>query len=154
LADAAKEFLKEMETLDRKKNSVAVYASTLCDFQSACRREFIEDLTRKDILNFIAWMREGNMKVRVPGSQNRTYQNKLAYLSSLLNRRGVQLMNQRNAQSSTDHGLLYRSDVPKVVRKKPKKRQSTIDVLFEKADVAERDYLEFLLWSGFRDEEA
>jgi integrase len=44
--------------------------------------------------------------------------------------------------------------MPKVVKKKPKKYdQPTIDTLLDKADAEEKDYLEFLLWSGFRDEE-
>src|SRR5207253_396118 len=43
---------------------------------------------------------------------------------------------------------------PKVLKKKPKKYdQATIDQLIKVADVDEKDYLMFLLWSGFRDEE-
>lgn len=113
----------------------------------------IDEITRKDILEFIGWMRE-NLQVRVDGSENRTYKNKLGYLGTFLGRYSVQLKKKGNGQSATDPGLLYRSDIPKVVKKKPKKYdQSTIDTLLAKADVDEKDYLEFLLWSGFRDEE-
>lgn len=153
LADAATEFVNELRTLDRKKYSVAMYENTLRDFQKSYRREFIDEITRKDVLEFIGWMRE-NLQVRVDGSENRTYKNKLGYLGTFLGRYGVQLKKKGNGQSTGDPGLLYRSDIPKIVKKKPKKYdQSTIDTLLSKADVDEKDYLEFLLWSGFRDEE-
>jgi integrase len=54
-----------------------------------------------------------------------------------------------------DPGLLFYDDRPKVTKKKPKKYdQATIDKLIEAADIDQKDYLMFLLWSGFRDEEA
>jgi integrase len=153
ISDAATEFVNELLTLDRKKYSVEMYNNALRDFQSSCRKEFIDQIDRKDILAFIGWMRE-NLQVRVKGSENRTYRNKLGYLGTFLARHGVQLKKKGNGQSTSDPGLLYRSDIPKVVKKKPRKYdQVDIDVLMAKADTDQRDYLLFLLWSGFRDEE-
>lgn len=150
IADAAEEFISELRALDRKKHSVSVYENTLRNFQESCRKEFIDEITRKDILGFLGWMR-ANLQVRVPGSENATYKNKLGHLRTFLGRHGgVQLLK----KDHNDSGLLFRSDVPKTMKRKPKKyEQSTITTLLDKADVDERDYLEFLLWSGFRDEE-
>src|SRR5882672_3828921 len=153
LVDAVTEFVNELKTLDRKKYSVAMYKNALRDFQKTCRKEFIDQIERKDILAFLQWMRE-NQQVRVAGSENRTYKNKLGYLGTFLARHGVELRKKGNGQGANDPGLLYRSDLPKVIKKKPKKYdQNTINVLLKKADRDGRDYLEFLLWSGFRDEE-
>jgi integrase len=153
ISAAAAEFVNELRTLDRKKYSVAMYQNTLRDFQSSCRKEFIDQIDRKDILAFIGWMRD-NLQVRVKGSENRTYKNKLGYLRTFLGRHGILLSKESNRQGANDPGLLYRSDIPKVVKKKPKKYdQSDIDLLMEHADVDQKDYLMFLLWSGFRDEE-
>jgi len=153
IADAAEEFVAELQTLDRKKYSVAMYKNALRDFQASCRKEFLDQIDRKDILNFVGWMRE-NMQVRVPGSENRTYKNKLNFLGTFLGRHGIQLRKKGNGQSANDPGLLYRSDIPKVVKKKPKKYdQADIDLLMKNADPDQKDYLLFLLWSGFRDEE-
>jgi hypothetical protein len=66
LSDAAAEFVNELRTLDRKKYSVAMYENTLRDFQSSCRKEFIDQIDRKDILAFVSWMRD-NLQVRVQG---------------------------------------------------------------------------------------
>ena len=95
------------------------------------------------------------MQIRVKGSENRTYRNKLGYLGTFLGRHGIQLKKEGNRQGSNDPGLLFRSDVPKVLKKKPiQYEQSDIDLLLKHADVGpEADYLLFLLWSGFRDEE-
>ena len=130
-----------------------MYKNALRDFQASCRKEFLDQIDRKDILNFVGWMRE-NMQVRVPGSENRTYKNKLNFLGTFLGRHGIQLRKKGNGQSANDPGLLYRSDIPKVVKKKPKKYdQADIDILMKNADPDQKDYLMFLLWSGFRDEE-
>src|SRR6516162_9526506 len=67
IVDAANEFIREMRTLDRKRNSVLIYANALRDFQKSCRKQFMNEIDRKDILNFMDWMKE-NMQVRVPGS--------------------------------------------------------------------------------------
>jgi integrase len=153
LAEAAQKFISELRNLDRKKYSIAMYENALRDFQTSCRKEFIDEIDREDILAFLGWMRK-NMQVRVPGSENRTYKNKLGYLRTFLARHGVQLMKEGNRQDKDDPGLLYRSDVPKVLKKKPKKYDGTdIELLMKHANVDEKDYLMFLLWSGFRDEE-
>src|SRR5262249_54096907 len=150
LSDAAAEFVNELRTLDRKKYSVEMYDNALRDFQKSCRKEFVDEIGRKDILAFIGWMRE-NLRVRVPGSEDRTYKNKLGYLGTFLARYGTQLKKKGNGQAASDPGLLYRSDIPKVVKKKPKKYdQSDIDTLLKHADIDQKDYLLFLLWSGFR----
>jgi integrase len=153
LSDAAAEFVNELRTLDRKRYSVAMYENALRDFQKSCRKEFVDQIDRKDILAFIGWMRE-NMQVRVAGSENRTYKNKLGFLGTFLGRHGVQLKKEGKRQGAGDPGLLFRSDIPKVVKKKPRKYDQTdIDVLMKHADMDQKDYLMFLLWSGFRDEE-
>jgi integrase len=153
LSDAIAEFLGELRVLDRKKYSVEMYDNTLRDFRKSCTKEYVDEVNRKDILNFIEWMRQ-NLQTRVPGSENRTYKNKLGYLGTFLGRHGIQLKKKGNGQGTNDPGLLFRSDIPKVVKKKPKKYdQIDIDTLMAQADEDQKDYLMFLLWSGFRDEE-
>ena len=66
----------------------------------------------------------------------------------------MQLKKARNRQGKDDPGLLFRYDLPKVMKRKPKKYAADeIALLMEHADVDQKDYLLFLLWSGWRDEE-
>jgi integrase len=153
IAEAAAEFVHELRTLNRNKYTVDMYANVLRDFQRSCRKTFIDEIDRADILAFIAWMRE-NLQVRVPGAVERTLRNKTSYIGTFLLRHGIQLKKRGSAQGKNDAGLLYRGDMPKPMRKKPRKYdRDEIDALMKHADTEQRDYLEFLLWSGFRDEE-
>ncbi|HTZ47411.1 MAG TPA: site-specific integrase [Verrucomicrobiae bacterium] len=153
IATAVAEFVAELKTLDRKKYSVAMYENALRDFRKSCSKVYVDQIDRKDVLAFLAWMRQ-NLRVRVKGSENRTYKNKLGYLGTFLARHGIQLRKRGNAQGLSDAGLLFRADLPKVMKKKPVKYdQGTIDLLLKHADEDQADYLLFLLWSGFRDEE-
>jgi integrase len=64
------------------------------------------------------------------------------------------LKKQGQRQKASDPGLLYRGDIPKTVKKKPKKHeQGVIDKLLENADDDQKDYLSILQWTGFRDGE-
>jgi len=153
LSDAVAEYKAELRTLDKGKATVLVYVNALDGFEKSYRKEFIDEIERRDILVYIDWMRK-NLQQRVPGSQNRTVRNRLTYLGTFLGKYGVQLKKEGQRQAAADPGLLYRSDIPKVVKKKPKKYdQVTIEQLLKAADEDQADYLEFLLWSGFRDEE-
>jgi integrase len=153
LLDAVAEYKAELLTLDKSKATALAYVNTLDSFERSYRKEFVDEIDRKDILTYIDWMRE-NLPVRVPGAQNRTLRNRLGYLGTFLGKHGVQLKKSGQRQAASDPGLLFRTDIPKNMKKKPKKYdQSMIETLLTNADEDQKDYLEFLLWSGFRDEE-
>jgi hypothetical protein len=79
-------------------------------------------------------MRE-KLPVRVPGAQNRTLRNRLGYLGTFFGKYGVQLKKTGQRQAKADLGLLFRTDIPKNMKKKPKKyEQSTIETLLTNAD--------------------
>jgi len=153
IVDAIAEYKQEIRTLDKSKATVLMYSNALDGFLASCHKTFIDEIERKDILAYIQWMRE-NLQERVKGGQNQTLRNRLTYLGVFLGKQGVKLAKERNKNGTSDPGLLFYDDLPKVTKKKPKKYdQATIDQLIEVADTDQKDYLMFLLWSGFRDEE-
>ena len=98
---------------------------------------------------FRSWMR-AHLKLRVKGRAERTYKNRLGYLRTFLSKHAIKLVKQRPG----DEGLISRDDIPKPLKPKPRKYdQESIKLLMSNADEDQKDYLEFLLWSGFRDEE-
>src|SRR6266566_919223 len=154
IVDAIAEYKQEIRTLDKSKATVLMYSIALDGFVSSCHKTFIDEIERKDILAYIQWMRH-NLQERVKGGQNQTLRNRLTYLGVFLGKQGVKLAKERNKNGTSDPGLLFYDDLPKVTKKKPKKYdQATIDQLIEAADTDQKDYLMFLLWSGIRDEEA
>lgn len=153
LLQSAEEYKATLQTLDKAKATVLVYKNALDGFLASCKKEFVEDIDRKDILQYIGWMKE-NLSTRVAGGQNRTINNRLVYLGTFLNEHGVKLFKDHNRNSPSDPGLLMTKDRLKVVKKAPKKySRENLDLLMKRADIDQKDYLELLLWSGFRDEE-
>jgi integrase len=153
IANAISEYKQEIRTLDKSRATVLMYSNALDGFTTSCKKIFIDEIERKDILAYIQWMRD-NLQERVAGGQNQTLRNRLTYLGVFLGKQGVKLMKERNKNGAADSGLLFYDDRPKATKKKPKKYdQATIDQLVQVADVDQKDYLRFLLWSGFRDEE-
>jgi integrase len=152
IADAVEEYKQEIRTLDKSKATVLMYSNAVDGFVSSCKKTFIDEIDRKDILAYIQWMRD-NLQERVKGGQNRTVRNRLTYLGVFLGKQGIKLGKDKGADASAA-GLLFYEDRPKVVKKKPKKYdQATIEQLLKHAHIDQNDYLMFLLWSGFRDEE-
>jgi integrase len=153
LSDAIDRYKSELKTPEKAKDTITLYTNALKGFAASCKKVFIDEIDRADILSYLDWMKK-NLKVRVTGSQNRTLRNRLNYLGIFLGHSGIQLKKVGRLQRPTDPGLLFRADVPKITKKKPKKHdQPRLDLLMGNADEDERDYLEILLWSGFRDEE-
>lgn len=153
LVDAVNEYNSELRTLTKGKYTILMYKNALDGFIQSSTKTYLDEIGRKDILRYIGWMKE-NLKSRVPGGEFRTYKNRLGYLGTFLGKYGIQLKKESRRQATTDPGLISRDDIPKPLKRKPKKYdRETIDLLLSKADADEKDYLEFLLWSGFRDEE-
>jgi integrase len=153
ITDAITEYKSEIRTLDKSPATILMYSNALDGFAVSCKKTFIDEIERKDILAYIQWMRD-NLQERVAGGQNQTLRNRLTYLGVFLGKQGVKLMKERNKNGAADPGLLFYDDRPKVTKKKPKKYdQATIDQLVKAADIDQKDYLMLLLWSGFRDEE-
>jgi integrase len=153
ISDAIEEYKQEIRTLDKSKATISMYSNSLDGFTTSCKKIFIDEIERKDILAYIQWMKD-NLQERVEGGQNQTLRNRLTYLGVFLGKQDVKLAKERNKNGVSDPGLLFYDDRPKVTKKKPKKYdQTTIDQLVQAADIDQKDYLMFLLWSGFRDEE-
>jgi len=149
LADAIADYNAELQILSKGKYTRAMYKNDVDGFLQSCSKTFLDEIVRKDILNYIGWMKQ-NVKVRVKGRAERTYKNRLGYLRTFLSKHKIKLVKKH----PDDSGLISRDDIPKPLKPKPKKYdRDSINLLLQHADEDQADYLLFLLWSGFRDEE-
>jgi integrase len=134
LAAAVTDFLDETK-LTKKPKTFAAYSTALSYFVESCPKLYLEDIDRKDLLKFAAFLR--NDKDQAPRS---TY-NKFEILMTFLKTQGIR-------------GLAGKNDWPRFTEEEPEiYEQEELDKLFAACDAEERLWFEFLLMSGMREQE-
>ena len=134
LAAAVAEYLEET-TLTKKPKTLAAYTKALAYFQESCPKLFLEDIERKDLLKFCAFLRDE--KDQAP----RSCWNKFANVMSFLKANDIR-------------GLVKKNDWPRYTEEEPEVyEQEDLDKLFKACDAEERLWYEFFLMTGMREQE-
>jgi integrase/recombinase XerD len=134
LAAAVTEYLEET-TLTKKPKTLAAYTTALTYFTESCPKLFLEDIDRKDLLKFCAFLRDE--KKQAP----RSCWNKFANVMSFLKVNGIR-------------GLVKKNDWPRYTEEEPEMyEQAELDKLFKACDAEERLWYEFFLMTGMREQE-
>jgi len=134
LAAAVSEYLEET-TLTKKPKTLAAYTTALNYFTESCPKLFLEDIERKDLLKFCAFLRDDK------GQAPRSCWNKFANVMSFLKANGIR-------------GLVKKNDWPRYTEEEPEiYEQDELDKLFAACDEAERLWYEFFLMTGMREQE-
>jgi integrase len=132
------EFKAEQETLGKAQNTRIAYAKCLENFLAFCPRPYVDQISRKDIMNFILWLR-ANLNKQGTGDQNSTVNNYLTRLRTFIKWAGVKEF------------PLPQREWPRAVEKNPQKY--SLDVVIKMREVAtedEKDLIDFFLYTGFR----
>jgi integrase/recombinase XerD len=133
VSDAIAEYNAEIKT-HKSKRTYNAYRLTLALFQDATSATYLEDITRGDILTFIAALREDE-------NGPRTVSNRVRYLSTFL----------RHFQRALP---LEKKDKPRYTRKRARAYQpDDLQTLFSRATREEAELLHFFLCTGTRDGE-
>jgi integrase/recombinase XerD len=134
LAARVEDFLEEVK-LTKKPKTLAAYTTSLNYFTESCPKQFIEDIERKDLLKFAAFLRDD--KDQAP----RSCWNKFANVMSFLKANDVR-------------GLVKKTDWPRYTEEEPEVyEQDELDTLFTACDDKERLWFEFFLMTGMREQE-
>lgn len=134
LAAAIADYLEDTK-LTLKPKTLSAYTTSLEYFTESCRKLHIEDIERKDLLKFHAFLRDD--KDQSP----RSCWNKFANVMSFLKAQGVR-------------GLVGKKDWPKFTEEEPEiYEQGELDTLFAACDAEERLWFEFFLMTGEREQE-
>ncbi len=134
LAAAAAEFLDETK-LTKKPKTLAAYATALNYFTESCPKRYLQDVERKDLLKFCAFLRDE--KQQAP----RSVYNKFENLMTFLKANGIR-------------GLVSKNDWPRFVEEEPEVyEREELDALFAKCNAEERLWYEFFLMTGMREQE-
>jgi integrase len=135
VAAAVAEYLDETK-LSKKPKTFAAYGTALAYFMDSCPKLFLEDIERKDLLKFCAFLRDE--KEQAP----RSVYNKFENLMTFLKANGIR-------------GLVSKNDWPRFVEEEPEVyEREELDRLFAKCKAEERLWYEFFLMTGMREQEA
>jgi integrase/recombinase XerD len=134
VAASVADYLDETE-LTKKPKTLAAYTTALSYFTESCHKLNLEDIDRKDLLKFHAFLRDE--KEQAP----RSCWNKFANVMSFL-------------KANSIRGLVGKNDWPRFTEEEPEIYETEeLDVLFAKCDSEERLWYEFFLMTGEREQE-
>ncbi len=134
LTAAIAEFLEETK-LTKKPKTLAAYSTALQYFQESCHKLYVQDIERKDLLKFIAFLRDEK------GQSARSVYNKFEVTMTFL-----------KAQKVRD--LIGKNDWPRFVQEEPEiYEKEELERFFAACDDKERVWFEFFLMTGMREQE-
>jgi integrase/recombinase XerD len=134
VAGSVADYLEETE-LTKKPKTLAAYRTALSYFRESCSKLNLEDIDRKDLLKFCAFLRDE--KDQAP----RSCWNKFANVMSFLKANGIR-------------GLVKKNDWPRYTEEEPEMYEpAELDQLFKACDAEERLWYEFFLMTGMREQE-
>jgi integrase len=134
LAAAVTDFLEETK-LTKKPKTLAAYTTALNYFTQSCPKLYVEDIERKDLLKFAAFLREE--KEQAPRSVYNKFENVMTFLKA----NGIR-------------GLAKKNDWPRYTEEEPETYEDEeLYALFAACDSEERLWYEFFLMTGMREQE-
>jgi integrase len=134
IAAAVAEFLDETE-LTKKPKTLAAYTTALNYFVESCPKLYLQDIERKDLLKFSAFLRDE--KNQAPRSVYNKFENVMMFLKA----NGIR-------------GLMGKNDWPRYTEEEPEiYEDEELDTLFKACDSEERLWYEFFLMTGMREQE-
>jgi integrase/recombinase XerD len=134
VAAAVADFLDETK-LTKKPKTLAAYTTALNYFTESCSKLYLEDISRKDLLKFAAFLRDE--KEQAPRSVYNRFENVMTFLKA----NGIR-------------GLAGKNDWPQYTEEEPETYDDDeLDSLFAACDQEERLWFEFFLMTGMREQE-
>src|SRR5882757_5067840 len=134
VAAAAADFLDETK-LTKKPKTLAAYSTALAYFTESCHKLNLEEIDRKDLLKFSAFLREE--KEQAPRSVYNKFENVMTFLKA----QGIR-------------GLAGKNDWPRYTEEEPEiYEQEELKKLFAACEAEERLWYEFFLMTGMREQE-
>ena len=128
-------YLQEIK-ISKTPATLSAYTLALQNFSDCCRKGQLRDITRRDLLEFVRYMRE-DLKLT-----DRTCYNRRSHLLTFLKAHGVEK-------------LLQKTDKVRYVLSEPEiYDEEQLAKFFDACETDERVFFEFLLMTGFRKKEA
>ena len=119
----------------KKPKTLAAYSTALAYFVQSCHKVNLEDIERRDLLKFCAFLR--GEKEQAPRSVHNKFENVMSFL-----------------KAQRIRGLVTKNDRPRYTDEEPEVyEREELDTLFAACDAEERLWFEFFLMTGMREQE-
>jgi hypothetical protein len=138
----AQKYESDLVTRGISSRSIAKYIPPIKDFVALYtqKKTSIDEVTKDDVMDYLAWMQKN--LTRRKGDPQHTYRNRVQYVNALL------------AHFNIKPPMRMR-DIKKPVKIRPwKYSDDVMNLLLSKATQDQKDLIQFMLNTGFRDEEA
>src|SRR5215472_9938403 len=134
LSIAVTEYLSDIK-LTKKAKTHAAYSKALQYFQESCHKMSLEDIGRRDLIAFAAYLRDE--KEQSPRSVYNKFENVMSFL-----------------KAQNIRGLVGKKDWPRFTEEEPEIfEREELDKLFAACELDERLWFEFFLKTGMREQE-
>jgi site-specific recombinase XerD len=142
LKDAVETYFKNLENRGMHSNTVYTYRKAVDPFVANCKKEFIEDVDKQDMLDYMGWLRKQPVPARLHGNPARTMANKVGNVVIFLKAFGVEDLLEKNER--------IRFNKKKIVAHS----NEELELLYSHADPGETFLLDFFLGTMARKQEA
>jgi integrase/recombinase XerD len=150
--DAVEQYFKNLHSQGKDPKTIRAYKVAVEEFRKSCTKEFLHEISKQDLIDFMGWLRKQPLKLRENGTPrkprrsgdpNRTYFNKVNNMVIFLSAHGI-------------NRLLKKSEYPKFAEKPVVYYDAEqVKALYAAAkDDEERFTLDYFLKTGVRDGEA
>jgi len=144
LAAAIASCLEDIE-LTKKHRTHLVYKTALEYFQESCHKQFVEDIDRKDMLNFSAFLRDD--KDQSPRSVYNKFESVMAFLK-------LQGITSKRDEHGVVRPLVNKNDWPRFTEEEPEVyEREEVSRFLNACEPNERLWFEFFLMTGMREQE-
>ena len=152
IGDAVEQYFKNLHSQGKDPKTIRAYKVAVEEFRKSCTKEFLHEISKQDLIDFMGWLRKQLPKLRKNGTPrkprrsgdpNRTYFNKVNNVVIFLSAHGI-------------NRLLKKSEYPKFAEKPVVYYDAEqVKALYAAAkDDEERFTLDYFLKTCVRDGEA
>jgi integrase len=142
LAAAVERYFSNCEARGLDSKTIRAYHSAVDPFVAQCKKAYVEDVDKQDMIDFMGWLRKQPVPKRKHGNPARTMNNKVGNVRIFLKEFGITK-------------LLKKNEEPKYHKKKVVAHtDEELALLYAHADTEKLFLLDFFIGSMARDHEA
>jgi integrase/recombinase XerD len=142
LASAVELYFANLEARKADSKTIKTYRIAVNGFATSCKKRYVEDIEKQDVLDYIGWLWRQPMSVRKHSNPERTVFNKVGHAAIFLKANGKPR-------------LLSKAEYPQYAEKMVTAHDDDeLALLYAHADAEEWFLLDYFLGSGVRDGDA